>query len=240
MELIPSIDLLDGAVVRLHQGRYDRVTTFFADPLEPAARFVAEGATRLHVVDLDGARDGRPGNTAAIARLVAQLPLAVQVGGGVRSLETARAWLDAGAARVVMGTAAIREPAIVEAICRHRPAAVVVAVDARDGLVAVDGWQVATDSRVEDVARRFDQLGVGAFLYTNIARDGTADGPDVEGTLALQATVEATVIASGGIGTLAHIGALARAGARAAVCGRALYTGVFSYADGRALATDEA
>ncbi|MCA9529729.1 MAG: 1-(5-phosphoribosyl)-5-[(5-phosphoribosylamino)methylideneamino]imidazole-4-carboxamide isomerase [Myxococcales bacterium] len=231
MELIPAIDILDGQVVRLHQGRYDEVTTYGDDPAKVASELEAAGARRLHVVDLDGARDGRPGNVAAIEAILRQTRLSVQVGGGVRDRAAALRWLDAGAARVVMGTAAIKAPDMTRALAAERPGAVVVAVDARDGAVAVEGWLEDTCRAAVDVAKRAASWGVAALLYTNIARDGTRAGPDVEGTASLQAEVDVPVIASGGVGSLDHLRALDAAGIRAAVCGRALYSGAFTLAE---------
>lgn len=228
MELIPAIDILGGRVVRLQRGDYDAVTVYDHDPADAAARFEAAGAKRLHVVDLDGARDGAPGNVPAIERILSRTGLAVQVGGGVRDAHAARRWLDAGAARVVLGTAAIKHPEFARDLCEQRPGGVVVAIDARDGEVAVEGWLEGSGRRAEDLAREVDGWGVAALLYTNIDRDGTREGPDVEGTAALQGLVGATVIASGGIGTLDHLRALDGAGVRAAVCGRALYSGAFT------------
>lgn len=227
MDLIPAIDILEGKVVRLQQGDYGRVTVYDDDPAAAAERFADAGATRLHVVDLDGARDGRPGNVTAIERILDRTPLAVQVGGGVRDGEAARRWMDAGASRVVLGTAAIKDPGFVEGLCRAHPDGVVVAIDARGGEVAVEGWLEGSGRRAEDLAGEVDGWGAAALLYTNIDRDGMRTGPDVDGTAALQRRLRATVIASGGIGSLDDLRSLARAGVRAAVCGRALYSGAF-------------
>jgi phosphoribosylformimino-5-aminoimidazole carboxamide ribotide isomerase len=231
MDLIPAVDILGGKVVRLHQGDYERVTVYDDDPSAAALRFEHAGARRLHVVDLDGARDGRPGNVGAIERILAHTSLAVQVGGGIRGAEAASRWYEAGAVRVVLGTAAIKAPDFTRSLCRERPDGVIVAVDARDGEVAVEGWLEGSGRRAEDLAREVDGWGAAALLYTNIGRDGTREGPDVEGTAALQRAVRATVIASGGIGTLEHLRALAAAGVREAVCGKALYSGAFTLED---------
>ena len=228
MELIPAIDLLDGQVVRLTQGRYDDVTVYSDAPAEMAKAFEDAGAARLHVVDLDGARDGRPGNVPAIEAILGATSLRVQVGGGVRDEAAARRWYDAGAERVVMGTAAVKDPGLVRRLCDARPGGVVVAIDARGGEVAVEGWLEGSGVRAEALAADVSGWGGGAILYTNIDRDGTREGPDVEGTAALQRQVEVTVIASGGIGSLAHLVALREAGVRATVCGRALYSGAFT------------
>ncbi len=231
MELIPAIDILGGKVVRLHQGRYDAVTVYADDAAEMAQRFEAAGARRLHVVDLDGARDGKPGNVASIEGILARTQLAVQVGGGIRTLEAADRWLDAGAQRVVLGTAAIKNPDIPRSLANVRPNSVIIAIDARDGEVKIEGWLEGTGTLATDLASTVDGWGVDGILFTNIERDGTREGPDVEATAALQRGVRATVIASGGIGSLEHLRALHEAGVRAAVCGRALYSGAFTLAE---------
>jgi phosphoribosylformimino-5-aminoimidazole carboxamide ribotide isomerase len=231
MELIPAIDLLGGKVVRLHRGDYAQVTVYSDDPPAQARRFYEEGARRLHVVDLDGARDGKPGNLDTISAILGAAPLRVQVGGGIRDEAAVDRWLAAGVERVVLGTAAVKQPALVERLCGRYPQSIVAALDARGGHVAVEGWLESTGKPVHDVARQADAWGVAAILYTVIERDGTSGGPDVAATLALQSEVKATVIASGGIGSLAHVAALSRAGARAAVCGRALYSGAFTLQD---------
>lgn len=231
LELIPAIDLLDGKVVRLHQGRYDEATHYSDDPAAAAEGFEAAGARRLHVVDLDGARDGEPANIAAIEAILCRTSLAVQVGGGVRGVDAAARWFDAGAARVVLGTAAIKAPDFARDLSAKHPGGVVVAIDARGGEVAVEGWLEGSGRQVQELAAEVDGWGVAAILYTNIERDGTRVGPDVEGTAALQRELGATVIASGGVGSLDHLRELRAAGVRAAVCGRALYAGEFTLAE---------
>ena len=231
MELIPAIDLLDGKVVRLHQGNYDEVTVYDSDPVSMAKRFEDQGATRLHVVDLEGARRGRPAHVSIIRRILAKTRLQVQIGGGVRTEEVAAQWMDAGAARVVLGTTIVKAPDVARSICSRYPKAVVMALDARDGKVAVEGWQEQSSRDVVDLAKEVDRWDIGAILFTNIHKDGTREGPDVEATAGLQACVEATVIASGGIGTLDDLRALSAAGVRSAVCGRALYSGAFTLAE---------
>ncbi|MGD8316514.1 MAG: 1-(5-phosphoribosyl)-5-[(5-phosphoribosylamino)methylideneamino]imidazole-4-carboxamide isomerase [Myxococcales bacterium] len=231
MELIPAIDLLDGKVVRLHQGDYDRVTVYDDDPVSMAKRFEEQGAARLHVVDLEGARRGNPAHVAVIRDILRETRLEVQVGGGVRDERIALRWLEAGAARVVLGTVVVKAPSVVRALCVAHPGAVVAALDARDGKIAVEGWREQSGRDVSEVAEEVDQWGVAAILFTNIHRDGTRRGPDVRGTAALQSRVGATVIASGGIGTLDDLRALAAAGVRSAVCGRALYSGAFTLSE---------
>lgn len=231
MELIPAIDLLDGRVVRLHQGKYDEVTVYDDDPVAMAKRFEDRGAERLHVVDLEGARRGTPAHVDVIRGILRTTGLKVQIGGGVRDERVASQWLEAGAARVVVGTLVVKAPDVAARLCEKHPGAVVVALDARDGKIAVEGWQEQSSRDVAEVAREVDGWPIGAILFTNIHRDGTRQGPDVEATVALQSQVDATVIASGGIGTLDHLRALAAAGVRSAVCGRALYSGAFTLSE---------
>ena len=228
MELIPAIDLLDGKVVRLHKGRYEDVTVYADDPLPLAERFAAAGARRLHVVDLEGARSGAGAHVAEVARLIERTPLAVQVGGGIRDRASAERWLDAGAARVVLGTSAVRDPALVEALCAAHPGRV---LDARGEEVAIAGWQTGSGHALSALARRAASWGAASILYTDIERDGTGEGPAVERTAALTREVDLEVIASGGIGSLDHLRALHRAGVRACVCGRALVGGTISIDD---------
>jgi phosphoribosylformimino-5-aminoimidazole carboxamide ribotide isomerase len=236
LTLIPAIDLLGGRVVRLLQGDYEKVTVYAEDAVAEAARFRDAGAERLHVVDLEGARGGAL-QLELVERIVRSTSLRVQVGGGIRTAAIARRWLDAGADRVVVGTAVVREPAWVRALAADVGSRVVAALDARDGEVRVAGWLEGSGRQIGEVARECDAWGVGAILYTDIGRDGTGSGPAVEATAALQREVGCDVIASGGIGALEHLRALAVAGVRAAVCGRALYEGAFDYASGvRAIA----
>ena len=232
MELIPAIDLLDGKVVRLHQGKYDEVTVYDDDPVSMAKRFEAAGARRLHVVDLEGARRGTPAHVPVIQGILRETGLEVQIGGGVRNEDVASKWIDAGAARVVLGTIVVKAPDVARAICERHPGAVVMALDARDGKVAVEGWQEQSEQDVTELAKEVDAWNIAAILFTNIHRDGTREGPDVEATAAHQAAVSTTVIASGGIGSLDHLRALAMAGVRASVCGRALYSGAFTLSEG--------
>ncbi len=231
MELIPAIDLLDDKVVRLHQGRYDNVTVYDDDPVAAAKKFEGQGAKRLHVVDLEGARSGEPAHTSVIQRILRETGLQVQVGGGVRNEDIAGQWMDAGAARVVLGTIVVKAPDEAKAICARFPDAVIVALDARDGKVAVEGWQEQSVQEVVELAIEVDRWNIAGVLYTNIKKDGTREGPDVEGTASLQRAVGATVIASGGIGSLDDLLALSQAGVRAAVCGRALYSGTFTLSE---------
>jgi phosphoribosylformimino-5-aminoimidazole carboxamide ribotide isomerase len=231
VELIPAIDLLDGRVVRLHQGRYDEVTAYDDDPVAMAKRFEEQGAKRLHVVDLEGARSGKPAHVPVIQGILRETNLQVQIGGGIRNQEVASHWMDSGAARIVLGTVVIKAPNVARAICKMYPGTVVMALDARDGKVAVEGWQEQSEQDVTELAKEVDGWNIGAILFTNIHRDGTREGPDVEATAGLQSHVTTTVIASGGIGALDHLRVLQAAGVRAAVCGRALYSGAFTLSE---------
>lgn len=228
-ELIPAIDLLDGQCVRLSQGRYDAATVYASDPGAQAARFAAHPIGHLHVVDLDGARDGRPVNAAAVRAIVAAAGrVPVQLGGGLRSLDAVEAAFDTGVSRVVLGTAALRDPDLVRQAARRHPDAVVVGLDARDGLVAVEGWLDVSEARTLDVARRFEDAGVAALVHTDIARDGMLEGPNLEASAELADEVSIPVILSGGVSSEDDLVAAARQAGRGlagAIVGRALYTG---------------
>jgi phosphoribosylformimino-5-aminoimidazole carboxamide ribotide isomerase len=235
MKLYPAMDLLQGQVVRLHQGDYNKVTEYPHEPLTLVDRFVRAGAERVHIVDLDGARDGVASQAPLIERLLRETGTRVQVGGGIRSLEQARAYIRAGADRVVLGTAAVRDKAFLRAACAEMP--VVVAVDARDGMVTTHGWTEATNVTAIELATEAMGLGAVGVLYTDVARDGTGVGPNIQATAALARAVPSLeVIASGGIGSLAHIEHLAREGViGACVAGRALLEGAFTCHDAFAL-----
>ena len=232
MIVIPAIDLLNGKAVRLRQGDYDQVTHYDRDPAEIATRWRAL-VSRLHVVDLEGARAGQTVQRELVARIVAAFGPGVQVGGGIRDLAAIEATLSLGVERVVLGTAAIKDPALVRTAASRWPGRVVVAVDAKDGWVATEGWEETSDRRVEDLVAELSALPLGGLLYTDIARDGTEVGPNVEATARLAASSEIPVIASGGVGTLAHLAALAQApgGIAAAIVGRALHEQRFTLAD---------
>lgn len=193
--------------MRLRQGDYGAETVYDDDPVARAVEMADQGATWIHVVDLDGARSGRPDNAATVAAIAAAVDVPVQAGGGVRSAETAQAWFAAGVARVVLGTAALREPALVSALARAR--SIAVGLDARAGEVATDGWLHGSGQSVLEVAERFAADGVDAFVVTDISRDGTLDGPDIEGLASVLEAVATDVIASGGVGHLADLSALA-------------------------------
>lgn len=228
MKLYPAMDLLGGRIVRLHQGDYRRVTEYPQDPLSWIERLVAAGAERIHLVDLDGARDGAPTQAPLVEEILRKTGVPIQVGGGVRTMAQAKAYLDAGAERVVLGTAAVRDKDFLREACATLP--VVVAVDARDGMVTTHGWTASTEVSAIDLAREAMALGARAVLYTDVARDGTGVGPNVRATAELaRAVAPLEVIASGGVGTLDHLERLAREEVIAAcVSGRALLEGSFT------------
>lgn len=226
--IFPAIDLKAGAVVRLAEGDMDRATIYSNDPAAQARAFAAAGATALHVVDLDGAFAGASVNGAAVEAIVAAFPGRVQVGGGVRSRAAIDAWLARGASRVVLGTAALDDPALVRAAAAAHPGRIVVAVDARGGMVATRGWASVSTVAVADLARRFEDAGVAALLFTDVGRDGLLGGVNLEATVALARASALPVIASGGVAGPADIAALrahVHEGIEGVICGRALYDG---------------
>ena len=229
MLLIPAIDLKGGKCVRLRQGHMDDVTVFDDDPVAVAARWVEQGATRLHVVDLDGAVAGRPVNAKVIAAITAAAAgVDVQVGGGIRDEDTIETYLDAGVRYVILGTQAVNVPHFVADACTEYPGHVIVGLDARDGKVAIDGWSKLSQHGVIDMAQHFERDGVEAIIYTDIGRDGMMRGVNVTGVVELARAVNIPVIASGGVTNLADIEALcavAGEGVAGAVIGRALYEG---------------
>lgn len=228
-EVIPAIDLLDGRCVRLSQGRYDQATVYDADPVAVAERFVAEPIRRLHVVDLDGARAGRPINSKIVAKIVtAAKGVPVQLGGGLRDANAVEAALGLGIDRAILGTVALRDPAFVREVAARFPGRIAVGLDAREGRVAVEGWLEASDALALDVARSFEDAGVAAIIYTDIARDGMLTGPNLEATIELAEAVSVPVIASGGVaceGDIEKSAGLASRGLAGVIVGRALYTG---------------
>jgi len=240
MLLIPAIDLKDGRCVRLRQGRMSDETVFSDDPVAIAARWVSEGARRLHMVDLNGALAGRPVNDGAIRAIAARYPdLPIQVGGGIRDEATIAAYLAAGVTYCIIGTQAVKEPQIVARVCKAFPDHVIVGLDAIDGQVAIKGWAEITEHRVSDLAKRFEGNGVSAIVYTDIGRDGMMTGPNVEATRALAESVSIPVIASGGITNLDDVRALcavAHSGISAAITGRAIYERTLDFAEGQRVA----
>ncbi len=226
MEVIPAIDLKGGACVRLFQGDFEQETVFSQDPSETAMRWEREGASRIHVVDLEGSLSGIPTNFNAIRAIVDAIAIPVQVGGGVRNLDTARALLEAGVERVVLGTAAVEEPALVKEICRRWGAErVVIAVDARQGMVAIRGWTEDTPVDATELVREMAGLGPRRFLYTDISRDGTMTSPNFGAVEELVRDTGMAIIASGGVSCIDDIRRLVSTGAESAIVGRALYEG---------------
>lgn len=228
MILFPAVDLRSGDVVRLEQGDMARATVFNRDPVEQARAFAALGFEYLHVVDLDGAFAGRPMNAAAVARILAAVKIPLQLGGGIRDRATIEAWLGKGVARVIIGTAAVRDPALVKEAARAYPDRIAVGLDARDGKVAVEGWAKTSELSALDLARRFEDAGVAAIIHTDIARDGMLGGLDLDAAIALADAVSIPVIASGGLASLDDVRALLAPRAQklaGAIAGRALYDG---------------
>jgi phosphoribosylformimino-5-aminoimidazole carboxamide ribotide isomerase len=226
--LFPAIDLKGGQCVRLEQGDMARATVFNTDPAAQAQSFAAQGFAYLHVVDLDGAFAGRPVNAQAVESMLAAVTMPVQLGGGIRDLATIEGWLDKGVARVIIGTAAVRDPALVKDAARRFPDRIAVGLDARDGKVAVDGWAETSQVTALDIARRFEDAGVAAIIFTDIARDGLLKGINWDATIALADAVSIPVIASGGLASLADVEALMAPRAQklaGAIAGRALYDG---------------
>jgi len=235
IDLYCAVDIRGGRCVRLRQGDYGAETVYDDNPVARAVDMAEAGAAWIHVVDLDGARSGRPDNASTVAEIAAAVDVPVQAGGGVRTADTAEAWFAAGVARVVLGTAALRDPALVRKLAgSHR---IAVGLDARAGEVATDGWLQGSGQSVLDVARSFAADGVDAFVVTEISRDGTLEGPDIDGLASVLDTVPVDVIASGGVGRLGDLTALARLEGRAGrrlsgvIVGTALYEGRFTVAE---------
>ena len=228
MILFPAIDLKDGLCVRLQQGDMARATIFHRDPAAQARAFEMQGFEYLHIVDLDGAFAGKPVNAGAVDRILETVGLPVQLGGGVRDTATVEAWLDKGVTRVIIGTAAVRDPPFVKQAARDFPGRVAVGLDARDGKVAVEGWAETSQLSALEIARRFEDAGVAAIVYTDIARDGMLQGLNLDATIALAEAISIPVIASGGLASIDDIKALLKPRAKklaGAIAGRALYDG---------------
>jgi len=244
MLIIPAIDLKDGQCVRLRQGLMDDSTVFSDDPVAMAARWVEAGCRRLHLVDLNGAFAGEPVNGAVVTAIAAAYPdLPIQIGGGIRTLETIEHYINAGVSYVIIGTKAVKEPEFVAEACAAFPGKVIVGLDARDGLVATDGWAEVSEVRATDLARRFESDGVAAIVYTDIARDGMMQGVNVEATVAMAQASSIPVIASGGITDIRDITALinvAHTGICGAITGRAIYEGTLDVADAQQLCDEGA
>jgi len=226
--LFPAIDLKEGRCVRLIQGDMDQATVFNDDPAAQAASFERQGFEWLHVVDLDGAFAGKPMNAAAVDAILQRIRIPMQLGGGIRDMKTVEGWLAKGVSRVIIGTAAVRDPAFVREAARLHPGKVAVGIDAKDGLVAVEGWAQTSTLTAEELGRRFEDAGVAAIIYTDIARDGILKGLNIPMTLALARAVKIPVIASGGLASMADIERLVEPDCAilgGAISGRALYDG---------------
>jgi phosphoribosylformimino-5-aminoimidazole carboxamide ribotide isomerase len=226
--LFPAIDLKNGQCVRLEQGDMARATVFNLDPAAQARDFATQGFEYLHVVDLDGAFAGKPMNAQAVEAMLKVVTMPVQLGGGIRDLRTVEAWLDKGVARVIIGTAAVRDPELVKGAAKKYPGRVAVGLDARDGTVAVQGWAETSEVTALEIARRFEDAGVAAIIFTDIARDGLLKGLNLEATIALAESISIPVIASGGFASIDDVKALLEPRAKklaGAIVGRALYDG---------------
>ncbi len=237
MILYPAIDLKDGQCVRLLRGEMDAATVFNDDPAAQALAFEAAGCEWIHLVDLNGAFAGEPVNAAAVEAILAAVRVPAQLGGGIRDMATVERWLSRGLERVILGTAAVENPALVREAARAFPGQIAVGIDARDGRVATKGWAEETDVQITDLAHRFEDAGVAAIVYTDINRDGAMAGPNVETTAALAHEVTIPVIASGGIASLDDLRALMTCGAplNGAISGRALYDGAMDLGEALAL-----
>ncbi|MCG5517037.1 MULTISPECIES: 1-(5-phosphoribosyl)-5-[(5-phosphoribosylamino)methylideneamino]imidazole-4-carboxamide isomerase [unclassified Ectothiorhodospira] len=239
MLVIPAIDLKEGKCVRLRQGRMDDSTVFSENPVEMAARWVDEGARRLHLVDLDGAISGKPRNAEIISEIVSRFPdLPVQVGGGIRDDDTVQVYLDAGVQWVIIGTKAVSAPHFVNDLCLEFPGRIIVGLDARNGKVAIDGWSKLSHHDVEDMAQHFEQDGVAGIIFTDISRDGMMQGVNIDSTVSLARSVHVPVFASGGVTSIEDIRRLcevADEGIDGVIVGRALYEGGVKLSEAQAL-----
>lgn len=231
MQVIPAIDLRGGRCVRLRQGDFDQETVFGDDPTAMALRWESEGAARIHLVDLDGAKTGRPVNVEAVKGIIERVKVPCQLGGGLRDNGTVAAWLDAGLDRVVVGTQALRDPDWFGKLAESYPGRLVLGLDALDGRVATAGWLDVSSVQALTLARQFDALPLAGIIYTDIARDGTLEGPNLQAIAAMAAAVRTPVIASGGVAELQDLERLAMLPIAGCIVGRALYEGRFSLAD---------
>ncbi len=231
MIIIPAVDIKNGKCVRLFQGRFDSETVFSDDPAAMAKRWESEGAEIIHVIDLDGAVGKSPKNLNSIKRIIESVEAYIQVGGGIRTAKTVKMYLDLGVKRVIIGTEAIKNPKFVKDACKAFPDQIVVGIDARDGLVAIEGWTETTRIKAVDLARRFEDCGVAAINFTDIHRDGMETGPNIEATRHIAEAVSIPVVASGGVSTIEDIKKLMpleAVGVVGVITGRALYSGSLS------------
>ncbi|MES2984488.1 MAG: 1-(5-phosphoribosyl)-5-[(5-phosphoribosylamino)methylideneamino]imidazole-4-carboxamide isomerase [Pseudomonadota bacterium] len=238
MKLYPAIDLKDGNCVRLFRGDMKAATVYHEDPSAQARRFEAAGFDYLHVVDLNGAVSGATVNRPVVERILKAVTMPVQLGGGIRDRANVETWLEAGVSRVILGTAAVKNPALVREVARAHPGKIAVGIDARGGMVAVEGWVKASTMRAVDLALLFEDAGVSAIIYTDIARDGTLEGPNLDETVALAKAISIPVILSGGIGSMDDLRAVkaqAASGIEGIIIGRALYENTIQPYDALAL-----
>ncbi|MDA0654987.1 MAG: 1-(5-phosphoribosyl)-5-[(5-phosphoribosylamino)methylideneamino]imidazole-4-carboxamide isomerase [Proteobacteria bacterium] len=237
MIIYPAIDLKDAQCVRLQQGDMDRVTVFNNDPAAQARAFERSGAAWLHIVDLNGAFEGRPVNAAAVKSIIDAVQIPVQLGGGIRSEAAIEAWFERGVARVILGTVAVKNPDLVRRACDRWPGKIALGLDAKDGMVAVEGWAEMSHQTAEELACKFEDCGAAAIIYTDIGCDGVLNGPNIDATVALAKSVKTPVIASGGVSELKDLEALAATGCiGGAIVGRALYDGRVTLEDALAMA----
>ena len=228
MIFFPAIDLKDGKCVRLLRGEMDQATVFNDDPGAQARAFVMQGCQWIHVVDLNGAFEGRPVNADAVDAILDDVSVPIELGGGIRNMETIRFWLDKGVKRVILGTVALHDPELVIAACKAYPGRIAVGVDAKDGMVAVEGWAEVSDMPAIDLAKKFEDVGVAAIIFTDISRDGLMQGPNIDSTLELARAISTPVIASGGVSSMDDLRALQKHGGdilEGVISGRAVYDG---------------
>ncbi len=234
MILYPAIDLKDGQCVRLVHGYMDQATVFNDDAGDQAKQFADAGAEWIHVVDLNGAFEGRPVNLDAVKRIIDSVDVKIQLGGGIRNMDKVDEWLGAGINRVILGTAAVKDPEFVKAACKKYPGQIVVGIDARGGFVATDGWAKTSELGVIELAQAYEGAGVAAIIYTDVDRDGAMGGPNIQNTQALAKAVNIPVIASGGVSSMADLAALkplTADGLEGAISGRAIYDGAIDVAE---------
>ncbi len=228
MIFFPAIDLKEGQCVRLIHGDMNKVTVFNDDPVNQAKIFADDGAQWIHVVDLNGAILGKPLNAEAVQKIIDEIKIPIQLGGGIRDIETINFWLDRGVRRVILGTAALKNPKLVKQACKYHPGQIVVGIDAKNGLVAVEGWTEESEITAIDLGKKFNDCGVAAIIYTDIERDGAMNGPNIDSTLKLANAISVPVIASGGVASMEDLSLLKNAGnglLEGVISGRALYDG---------------
>ncbi|MEL0105517.1 MAG: 1-(5-phosphoribosyl)-5-[(5-phosphoribosylamino)methylideneamino]imidazole-4-carboxamide isomerase [Rhodospirillaceae bacterium] len=238
MIFFPAIDLKDGQCVRLLRGEMDQATVYGDDPAAQARTFAAAGCSWLHVVDLNGAFEGKPVNKNAVDSILSATGMKVELGGGIRDISTISMWLEAGIARVILGTAALKDPALVRAACRQFPGRIAVGIDAKDGFVAVEGWAETSSIAPLDLARQFEDAGVAAIIFTDISRDGAMEGPNIDATVELAGAISIPVIASGGVSSmddLKNIKVIGEGKLEGVIAGRAVYDGSVDPKDAVAL-----